>query len=86
MDIETKISELEQKIDNNMDKIIKNMEKLHSHDKKISENKKQIQKNTGALEILHTINNVKKRFFIMWASTFALLFLSICLNIYLFLR
>lgn len=86
MDIEKEIKEIKEILTGNTNKIINNMEKLHSHDKEISENKKQIQKNTGALEILHTINNVKKRFFIMWASTFALLFLSICLNIYLFLR
>ena len=69
-----------------MDKIINNMNRLHSHEEKINANAKKIQKNTGALEVLHTINNVKKRFFIMWVSTFILLLLSIGLNIYLFLR
>ena len=86
MNLEAKINELEKKIDSNMDKIISNMNRLHSHEEKINANAKKIQKNTGALEVLHTINNVKKRFFIMWVSTFILLLLSIGLNMYLFLR
>ena len=86
MDIEKEIKEIKEILTGNTNKIIENMEKLHSHDKKITKNAEQIQKNTGALELLHTINNVKKRFFIMWASTFVLLLLSIGLNIYLFAR
>jgi len=86
MNVEEKINELEVKIDSNMNKIIKNMNRLHSHEKKINENANNIQKNTGALEVLHTINNVKKRFFIMWLSTFLLLVCSVCLNIFLLMR
>lgn len=86
MEIEEKIIELEKKIDSNFNKIIKNMNKLHSHEEKINENANNIQKNTGALEILHTINNVKKRFFIMWFITFIALIFSIGFNIFLLLR
>ena len=62
------------------------MNKLHSHEEKINENANNIQKNTGTLEILHTINNVKKKFFIMWFITFIALIFSIGFNIFLLLR
>lgn len=81
--MEEKISELEKKIDDNMDKIIENMNYLHNCEEKINKNSKKIQKNTSALELLHTINNVKKRFFIMWFATFIALLISVGYNIYL---
>ena len=79
------IEELNKKLEDNTNLIIQNMNRLHSHEEKINENANKIQKNSGALELLHTINNVKKRFFIMWASTFLLLICSICLNVLLFI-
>lgn len=81
--MEEKINELEKKIDANMEKIISNMNHLHSCEEQINKNSKKIQKNTSALELLHTINNVKKRFFIMWSVTFIALLISIGYNIYL---
>lgn len=81
MTVENKIQRLEEKLDKNAHEIIENMNRLHSCEQKISENSKKIQKNTGALEILHTINEIKKRFFTMWLLTFIILICSICLNI-----
>ena len=86
MNMEEKIAELEKKIDNNIEKIISTMNELHNHEEKINNNAKKIQKNTGALEILHTINNVKKRFFVMWFITFIALIVSICFNIFLLIK
>ena len=86
MDIEKEIKEIKEIMYGNTEKIINNMDRLHSHEKKINENSNNIQKNTSALEILHTINNVKKRFFIMWLSTFVVLVFSVCLNIFLLMR
>ena len=86
MNIEKKIIELEKKIDENKTELINNMNKLHNQEEKINKNTKKIQKNTSALEILHTINNVKKRFFTMWFITFVTLIISICFNIFLLVR
>ena len=83
MNIENEIIEIKKILNGNTEKILNNMDRLHNHENKINENANKIQKNTGALELLHTINNVKKRFFIMWASTFLLLICSACLNIVL---
>lgn len=78
--------ELKQQLDNNVKLIISNMNELHNHEEMINNNAKKIEKNTGALEILHTINNVKKRFFIMWFITFVAFICSICFNIFLLYR
>jgi hypothetical protein len=86
MNIEKKIIELEKKIDENKAELINNMNRLHNQEEKINKNTKKIQKNTSALEILHTINNVKKRFFTMWFITFVALIISICFNIFLLIR
>ncbi len=86
MDIEKEIKEIKEIMYGNTEKILKTMDRLHSHEEMINENSNNIQKTTGALELLHTINNIKKRFFIMWLSTFLLLICSVCLNIYLFTR
>jgi lipopolysaccharide/colanic/teichoic acid biosynthesis glycosyltransferase len=86
MDIEKEIKEIKEIMYGNTEKILKTMDRLHSHEEKINENSNKIQEKVGALEVLHTINNVKKRFFIMWLSTFLLLVCSICLNIFLFVR
>jgi len=86
MNVNERLNELEKKIDNTMEKIIDNMNRLHNHEEQINKNSKKIQKTAGALELLHTINNVKKRFFIMWLSTFLLLVCSVCLNIFLLIR
>lgn len=86
MDLKQDIEKLEQKIDNNMEKIINNMNRLHSCEEKITKNSERIKQNTGALEILHTINEVKKRFFTMWLLTFIILIVSICLNIFLLVK
>ena len=66
------IEELEKKIDSNA--------------KNIENNKKQIHKNTGALEILHTINDCKRRYFTMWLFTFIAFLFSIGYIIYLLNR
>lgn len=86
MNIEEKIAELEKKIDENKNELINNMNRLHNQEEKINNNAKKIQKNTGALEILHTINNVKRKFFIMWFITFIALIVSICFNIFLLIK
>ena len=86
MNIEKKIIELEKKIDENKTELINNMNRLHNQEEKINKNTKKIQKNTSALEILHTINNVKKRFFTMWFITFVALIISICFNIFLLIK
>ena len=78
--------ELKQQLDNNVKLIISNMNELHNHEELINKNAKRIEKNTGALEILHTINNVKKRFFVMWFLTFVAFIISIGLNIFLLFR
>ena len=78
--------ELKQQLDNNVKLIISNMNELHNHEELINNNAKRIEKNTGALEILHTINNVKKRFFVMWFLTFVAFIISICFNIFLLFR
>ena len=78
--------ELKQQLDNNVKLIISNMNELHNHEELINNNAKRIEKNTGALEILHTINNVKKRFFVMWFLTFVAFIISIGLNIFLLFR
>lgn len=77
--LEKAIIELKESVDANKKDIIGNMNLLHNHEE-------QIQKNTGALELLHTINNVKKRFFIMWFLTFIVLICSVICNIYLLCR
>ncbi|MBR4486078.1 hypothetical protein IKS57_01740 [bacterium] len=77
---------LEQKIDANKEEILGMIKELHKHEKKINNNSNRIQKNTGALELLHTLNNVKKRFFVMWASTFIALIVAIGCIIYLLCR
>lgn len=78
--------ELKQQLDNNVKLIISNMNELHNHEELINKNAEKIEKNTGALEILHTINNVKKRFFVMWFLTFVAFIISIGLNIFLLFR
>ena len=44
--------------------------KVSKNEQKIKDNDKRITKNTGALEILHTINTKSKMFFTMWLLTF----------------
>lgn len=78
--------ELKQQLDNNVKLIISNMNELHNHEEMINKNAKRIEKNTGALEILHTINNVKKRFFIMWFLTFVTLIVSVGFNIFFLIK
>lgn len=78
-ELKNAIVELGKNVDENKKDIIGNMNKLHNHEE-------QIQKNTGALELLHTLNNVKKRFFIMWFITFIVLVCSACLNIFLLIK
>ena len=80
------LEELKAQLEQNTNRIIANMNELHNHEEKINNNAKKIQKNTGALEILHTINNVKKRFFVMWFITFIALIVSICFNIFLLIK
>ena len=60
--------------------------KVSSNAKKIDDNSKRIQKNTGALEILHTINDNSKMYFTMWIITFIALIGSIGYIIYLLNR
>ena len=86
MDIEKKILELEKKLDENKTELINNMNRLHNQEELINKNAKKIQKNTSALELLHTINNVKKRFFTMWFITFVALLVSGALNIFLLIK
>lgn len=74
---------LEQKIDANKKEILNTISELHNHEEKINNNANHIQKNTGALEILHTINNGYKKFYNMWLITFIVFLFSIALNIYL---
>ena len=76
MDIENKINELETKIDSNMDRIIKNMNELHNHEEKINDNAEKIEKNTGALDLLHTINSNSNKYFIIWIITFIIFFIT----------
>ena len=78
--------ELKQQLDNNVKLIISNMNELHNHEELINNNAKRIEKNTGALEILHTINNVKKRFFVMWVLTFVTLIVSVGFNIFFLIK
>lgn len=60
--------------------------KVTKNEQKIKENDKRITKNTGALEILHTINNCKRRYFTMWLITFISFLCSIGYIIYLLQR
>ena len=78
--------ELKQQLDNNVKLIISNMNELHNHEELINKNAEKIEKNTGALEILHTINNVKKRFFVMWFLTFVTLIVSVGFNIFFLIK
>lgn len=72
MNLESNIEKLEERIAKNADKI--------------EDNSQRIQRNTGALEILHTINNCKRRYFTMWLITFIAFLGSICYIIYLLSR
>ena len=78
--------DIEKKIDENKTELINNMNRLHNQEELINKNAKKIQKNTSALELLHTINNVKKRFFTMWFITFVALLVSGALNIFLLIK
>ena len=69
---------LEQKIDANKEELLNTISQLHNHEERI-------QKNTGALELLHTINSVKTRYFIMWLLTFGALLNAVGFIIYLLL-
>ena len=57
--------------------------KVSKNEQKIKDNDKRITKNTGALEILHTINTKSKMFFTMWLLTFIALLCSVGYIIYL---
>ena len=56
---------------------------IESNAKRIEDNAKNIKKNTGALELLHTINDCKKRYFTMWLYTFTAFLAAIGYIIYL---
>ena len=81
-----KIEENSKKIEQNVDRIINNMNKLHNQEEKINTNKEQIEKNTGALDILHTINDGRKKFYSMWIITFIALLISIGFNIFFIIK
>ena len=57
--------------------------KVSKNEQKIKDNDKRITKNTGALEILHTINTKSKMFFTMWLLTFIALLCSVGYIIFL---
>lgn len=78
MNIEEVVKELDKKVDANKQEILNTIQELHLHDERI-------QKNTGALELLHTINSVKTRYFIMWLLTFGALLNAVGFIIYLLL-
>lgn len=60
--------------------------KVSKNEQRIKDNDKRITKNTGALEILHTINTKSKMFFTMWLITFIALLCSVGYIIYLLNR
>ena len=77
---------LEQKIDANKEEILNTINELHNHEEKINSNADKIQRNTGALELLHTINSGSKMFYRIWFITFIVFLCSIALNIYLLIK
>ena len=61
-----------------MGKEIEHLEKkIEKNANKIKNNEEKILKNTGALELLHTINDTSKMFFRMWLVTFATLIITL---------
>ena len=76
--MDKELERLENKIDANKEELLNTISQLHNHEERI-------QKNTGALELLHTINSVKTRYFIMWLFTFGALLNAVGFIIYLLL-
>ena len=64
--------------------VIKELAKENA--KNIVDNREQIEKNTGALDILHTINDANRRFYSMWSITFISFLVSIGFNIFLLIK
>lgn len=77
---------LERKIDANKEEILNTISQLHNHEEKINSNTDKIQRNTGALELLHTINSGSKMFYKIWFITFMVFLCSIALNIFLIIK
>ena len=76
MDIEKEIKEIKEIMYGNTEKILNNMDRLHSHEEKINNNSEKIEKNTGALDLLHTINSNSNKYFIIWMITFIVFFIT----------
>ncbi|MBO7079494.1 MAG: hypothetical protein J6W64_06770 [Bacilli bacterium] len=80
------IERLEQKVDANKEEILNTISQLHNHEEKINSNADKIQRNTGALELLHTINSGSKKFYNIWLITFTVFLCSVVLNIFLLIK
>ena len=77
------LDEIEKKIEANSIMLENLTKKIDNNIGEINKNREKIQHNTGALELLHTINSNSNKYFIIWIITFIGLLLSVAYNFYL---
>ena len=77
------LEELERRINDNANKLETLTQKIEHNFGNINKNREQIQQNSGALELLHTINSNSNKYFVIWIITFMAFLCSIGYIVYL---